>query len=445
MKKNISLSLAAISLGLSLSGPVLFAQEKKTQIDQTTIKEVIHSIDTIIQRNYVYPDKGALIVKFLNNQYKKGKYKNLTDPVQLTDKITTDILSVQNDKHLRIEYNPQLEKDIIKFNSSISDKDKITELDIAKEKSQNFYFKKLEILPSNIGYMEFTNFALSSNEARKIIQSAMQFLSNTDALIIDLRNNRGGSGASNNILGYFFDHRTKTGRTFNRIQNTWTDSFVESPENGENLRMKMPVYILVSKKTFSAAEGFAYTLLTLRNAKVVGNSTSGGAHLTRSFSLGNGFVGFIPYLRHENEKTHTDWEGTGVVPDILSDSPLLTAQNEILKDKLKTANNQEKSKIQWLIHYNESQIADIKIDSSQMEKYTGRFAEFEITKQDSQLYFRDVNQNSKVPFPMIAISQTLFQIGGDYQIEFINLSNDKFQAVNMSWSDGWSEKIDRTP
>lgn len=445
MKKIFTLSLIAISLGFSLSGSQLFAQQKNIQIDKTTIKQVIQSMDTVIQRNYVYPDKAVFIVKFLNEQHKKGKYTQLTDPGKFANKVTEDIRSIQDDKHVRIEYDPQLEKDIIRFNSSDPDKNKITEADIAREKQQNFYFKKLEILPSNIGYMEFTNFALPSDEAQKIIHPAIQFLSNTDALIIDLRNNRGGSGESNNILGYFFSTRTKTGRSFNRIKNTWTDHFVEMNENTKGLQMKMPIYILTGRKTFSAAEGFAYTLQTLRGAKVIGNPTSGGAHLTRSFSLGNGFVGFIPYLRSENEKTKTDWEGTGVIPDIQSDSPLITAQNEILQQKLTTASDQEKPKIQWLIRYYQSQISDIKIDITQLDKYTGRFAEFEITKQNNQLYFRDVNQPDKTTFPMIPISKTLFQVGGDYQLEFINESGNQFQAVNISWNDGWTEKINRNP
>lgn len=208
--------------------------------------------------------------------------------------------------------------------------------------------------------------------------------------------------------------------------------------------MKMPVYLLTGKKTFSAAEGFAYTLQTLYGARVIGSTTSGGAHLTRSFSLGKGFVGFIPYLRSENEKTHTDWEGTGIIPDLQTDTPLLTAQNEILKNKLKVANSNEKAQIQWLINYNQSQMTNSKVNSSQLDKYIGHFAEFEITKQDNQLYFRDINQKNKLAFPMIGISQTLFQVERDYQLEFVHESNGQYQSIIMSWSDGYSEKIDRT-
>ncbi|AYQ34189.1 hypothetical protein DTQ70_19405 [Runella sp. SP2] len=426
---------------LPLLGKTLFAQEKGKQLDGLVIQKSLQSISTAIQEKYVYPDKALLITNFLTSQYKLGKYSQLTSLKDLADNLTEDIHSIHHDKHLRIEYDIKLEQDIIRFNNSQEGKKEITELDISNEKSQNFFFRKLEILPSNIGYIEFTNFALPSEEAQKTIRSAMQFLSHTDALIIDLRNNRGGSGKSNNLLGYFFKEKTKTGRNFNRLTNTWTENFIAPAD----FFLDIPVYVLTSKRTFSAAEGFAYILQNQHNAVVVGESTSGGAHLTRSFSLGNGLVGFIPYLRSENEKTHTDWEGTGVIPEVRTEAKnaLLFAHNKLLENKLKNANANEKSKIQWLINYNQSKTATIVLDSAKLARFTGRFAEFEITKQGTNLYFRDVNQSNKTPFQMTPISLTLFQVGEDYQVEFMNESGGQFQSINLSWSDGWAEKIDK--
>jgi len=199
---------------LPMLGKSLFAQEKGTQLDSLVLLKSLQSISTAIQDKYVYPDKALLITNFLTSQHKLGKYSQLTSLKDLADNLTEDIYSIQNDKHLRIEYNIKLEQDIVRFNNSQKGKKEITELDISKEKSHNFFFRKLEILPSNIGYIEFTNFALPSEEAQKTIRSAIQFLSHTDALIIDLRNNRGGSGKSNNLLGYFFKEKTKTGRNF---------------------------------------------------------------------------------------------------------------------------------------------------------------------------------------------------------------------------------------
>ena len=229
-----------------------------------------------------------------------------------------DIRSIYNDAHTRIEYDPQLEKEILQFLSSKEAAVKLSEAGIAKAEKINFYFKKLEILPSNIGYIELTGFASPGLSSIKTIKAAMQFVAHTDALIIDLRNNFGGNGVTaGQIASYFFSTKTYTGRTYNRIENKWTEEFIENKKAITNgLVLNMPVYILTSNRTFSAAEGLAYTLQTLKNAVIIGDTTRGGAHLTRSFSLGNGFVGFIPFTRGENAVTNTDWESTGVIPGI---------------------------------------------------------------------------------------------------------------------------------
>ena len=433
-----------------LCGQLLFAQNKQPpQIDNYTRKAVLQSICNVINSYYVFPDRAKSMSDYIKKQSEAGKYDSLNNPSDFANEVVKDIRSVFNDKHLRIEYNPELEKDIIKFISSKRGADQVSEADIAKDRKKNFYFKKIEILPSNIGYIEFTNFASPSLPARKTVNAAMQFVSNTDALILDLRNNFGGDAAmANEILGYFFNARTYTGKSFNRIENKWVDNYVENKKAvTQGLVLNMPVYILTSNRTFSAAEGLAYTLQSMKNVVIIGDTTRGGAHLTRSFSLGNGFVAFIPYLRGENVKTKTDWEGTGVIPDIKIEESksLLTAQNTILTRKLAVAaNDTEKRKISWLINYYKSTNSDVVADSSNAAKCIGRFAEFEITVKENQLMFRDTNQPNNSQKKLIAITSTLFQVENDYQVEFTIEENGSCNSIKMYWEDGWVETIKRT-
>lgn len=433
-----------------LCGQLLFAQNKQPpQIDGNTRKAVVQSICNAINSYYVFPDRAKSMSDYIKKQSEAGKYDSLNNPSDFANEVVKDIRSVFNDKHLRIEYNPELEKEIIKFISSKRGVDQVSEADIAQDRKKNFYFKKIEILPSNIGYIEFTNFASPSLPARKTVNAAMQFVSNTDALILDLRNNFGGNAAmANEILGYFFNARSYTGKSFNRIENKWVDNYVENKKAvTQGLVLNMPVYILTSNRTFSAAEGLAYTLQSMKNVVIIGDTTRGGAHLTRSFSLGNGFVGFIPYLRGENVKTKTDWEGTGVIPDIKIEESksLLTAQNTILTRKLAAAaNDTEKRKISWLINYYKSTNSDVVADSSNAAKFVGRFAEFEITVKENQLMFRDTNQPNNNPKKLTAITSTLFQVGNDYQVEFIIEENGSCNSIKMYWDDGWVETVKRT-
>lgn len=437
-----------ILLAFLLTGIAAFSQTKP-QIDPAFRKNILRSTGDALNNYYVFPEKGKATSGYINEQYEKGRYDSLNDPKALAGQLTRDIRSVHNDNHIRIEYDPGLEKDILKFLSSKTSAQKVSEADLAKDEQRNFYFKKAEILPSNIGYVEFTGFANPGPSARKTIYAAMQFIAHTDAVIIDLRNNFGGNGTTaDEIAGYFLPARTYSGKSFNRIENKWTEQYIENKKAITNgLSLNMPVYILTSNRTYSAAEGLAYNLKNLRNAIIVGDTTRGGAHLTRSFSLGNGFVAFIPYLRTENAVTKTDWEGKGVTPDLSAEESncLAIAQNAILSKKLAAATSEiEKRKITWIMNYNRSKQSTVVIDPSETLTFTGRFAEFEVSLQEGHLMFRDTNQPGKNYKKMTAIASRFFQVGNDYQVEFIMENNGSYSSIQVSWDDGWSETIKRS-
>jgi C-terminal processing protease CtpA/Prc len=149
----------------------------------------------------------------------------------------------------------------------------------------------------------------------------MAFLANTDAVIIDLRYNGGGvPGVGLLLSSYFFERpvhlhsiewREPGGR---RIEQFWTLPFVPGPRF-----LQQPLFVLTSDRTMSAAESFAYSLQAVGRAKVVGEVSAGGGHAGGEVSLGRGFVAFIPTGRAVNPTTRTNWEGTGVRPDVLVD------------------------------------------------------------------------------------------------------------------------------
>lgn len=445
--KDLTLkTLAAIAV--ILFPLVSLAQGQQPTMPNATKYDVLENICSTIDNYYVFPEKAKVISDHLRKQNKARKYNSKLTPEAFVNQIMGDIRSVHVDRHLRIVFDPELESDIIKFNSSSKGQLDIAEKDILLEKAKNFNFRKLEVLPANIGYIEFTGFSKFSAAASETMRAAMQFVANTDALIIDLRNNFGGDGKlAGEMLSYFFPTRTRTGRSFNRLENTWTDNFIENETAiTGGLLLTMPIYILTSSRTFSAAEGFAYTLQSFGKATIVGTTTRGGAHLTRSFSLGNGFVGFIPYLRGENAITSTDWEGNGVTPDILADeeNSLITAQTEILNRKLASlVDDEERRKIRWLVNFYKSKSTKIELADDEVSNLVGKFSEFEVTANGNQLLFQDVN-NHKTSEALIPITETLFQFRKDYQVEFLLDAKGVCNAIRMYWSDGWVEDTTRT-
>ncbi len=147
--------------------------------------------------------------------------------------------------------------------------------------------------------------------------AAMNFLANTDALIIDLRQYLGGyPGMTALISSYLFgEEPTHLNSIYWRdedvTQQYWTLPYIPGKRFGDK-----PVYVLISKVTFSAGEGFACNLKTRQRATLVGEKTDGGAHPGASYRLHPHFEVFIPVGRAINPIPNANWEGVGVLPDI---------------------------------------------------------------------------------------------------------------------------------
>ncbi|WP_276483001.1 S41 family peptidase [Paraflavitalea pollutisoli] len=412
--------------------------------DTRTKQALVDSLSHALNHYYVYPDKADGMSRHIAQQLRNNRYDSASSAAELANQLNKDLRTIYNDKHLVIRFDPDLQKRIIAFNTT----KRSDPADQQREQRQNYFFRKLEILPSNIGYLEFTNFADTSAAARKTIRAALQFLEHTDAIIIDLRNNYGGNGIlAGEFAGFFFDKKIFGGRSYNRLTNQWTDQWLQNnPAVTQGLYMNMPIYLLTSHRTFSAAEGLAYTLQTLRKATVVGDTTRGGAHLTRSFSLGNGFVGFIPFTRHENAVTHTDWEGTGVLPDVYAseNNSLPQAQKLILQRQLTTTTHEnEQRKIQWQINYLTAQQPAWTPTANELKTLAGEFEEFVFLVRDGQLVCVNKHQSNQTN-RLVSIERNLFQVNASMQVAFFVNDQGLADTVKLYWNDGWVDTIKRT-
>jgi len=113
-------------------------------------------------------------------------------------------------------------------------------------------------------------------------------------------------------------------------QQYWTLPYVP----GKRLDTK-PAYVLTSKQTFSGAEEFTYDLQNLKRATVVGETTCGGAHLVRGERIDAHFVVGVPFAKAINPVSKTNWEGTGVEPDVkVPADQALEAAQKLAREKL---------------------------------------------------------------------------------------------------------------
>ncbi len=160
--------------------------------------------------------------------------------------------------------------------------------------TESFEFK---ILPGNVAYAAFNTFG--DEQVVKQFESVFDSLKQTDALIIDLRNNGGGSGSVGyGILNFLTDNPYKTSRwrtrsyrptfrAWKRAEQWYGDSAQEQTPSGTKLYAK-PVVVLTSPRTASAAEDFLVAFDYMKRGKIIGEPTAGTTGQPLFFNLPGG-------------------------------------------------------------------------------------------------------------------------------------------------------------
>jgi hypothetical protein len=283
-------------------------------IDAATRAAIIASAIKNLNEAYVFPEVAKKMEQALRERVANKEYDNITSAMALAGRLTADLQAVSHDKHLRVRYShePIAERQ----HAEEATAEEIEQFKTYLRQS-NFGFEKVERLPGNVGYLDLRGFN-PAEFAADTGAAAMNFLANTDALIIDLRRNGGGDPAMVAFLtSYIFGAEpVHLNDLYFRPEDTthqwWTLPHVPGKRFGD----KKEVYVLTSKRTFSAAEEFTYNLKNLKRATIIGETTGGGAHPGGGRRLSAHFQMFVPSGRAINPISKTNWEGTGVEPDV---------------------------------------------------------------------------------------------------------------------------------
>ncbi|NMF63212.1 peptidase [Brasilonema octagenarum UFV-E1] len=289
-------------------------------IDPKVGVQIIETLISFLDK-YIFPEVAQRMKSQFRTHLQNGNYADITSAIKLAEVLTQQMQTISSDRHLQVFYS-------YKPLPSLNEQGKPTAPEEQQRKRryarwQNFGFYKVERLAGNIGYLDLRAFVPPELSGETAI-AAMNFLSNTEALIIDLRQNGGGSPDTVALIStYLFDHQLvhlnnlhwreqdANGVYYERVQQYWTLPYVPGQRY-----LDKDVYVLTSSFSFSAAEEFANNLKQLKRATIVGEVTGGGAHPGDFLLLSDHFDVFIPTGRSVNPITQRNWEGTGVEPDI---------------------------------------------------------------------------------------------------------------------------------
>jgi retinol-binding protein 3 len=326
------------SFSLQALPPGASASALSFTIDAATRARVIDGAIANLNEFYVFPDIAKKMEDALRTRQKRGEYDSITDGEVFASTLTQNLQEVSHDKHLRVNFSP------LPLPENPPGHNPRDDAEFRKQMERmNCGFDKVEILPGNIGYLKFNMFA-DPEVCGPTAVAAMNFLGNVDAIIFDLRENGGGDPKMIALIStYLFSEPTHLNDLWERKGNAthqyWTLPYVP----GKRLEGK-PAYVLTSKRTFSGAEEFSYNLKNLKRATIVGETTGGGAHPVAGHRIDEHFMIGVPFARAINPISKTNWEGTGVEPDVkVAAADALSTAQKLAEDRL-TSNQQAATK-----------------------------------------------------------------------------------------------------
>lgn len=285
----------------------------QSSLDDATKSQTVTALVKAMDDDYFFPNLAREVEAALQQKLTSGAYATCGDGPSFAKQLTEDMRAICHDAHLHVSFSETALPERTK-------RDQPTDAEVAKmkhmDKVMNAGFEDVKRLAGNVGYIDFRMFADPSSAAAPI-RAAMDFVSNTDALIFDIRGNHGGDPETVRLLcSYLFDSKPvhlndilfEKGKKKTEF---WTLKSVPGSRYAGR-----DVYVLTGPQTGSGAEEFAYDLQNLHRATIVGQSTWGGANPGGFERLNDHFSAFIPVGQAQNPYTKTNWEGVGVQPDV---------------------------------------------------------------------------------------------------------------------------------
>lgn len=270
--------------------------------------KVIHAAAELIEARYVDAQKAQKIAKALRES--NARWQEPRQPETFAKDATSFFRTVSNDGHLGLSYSTEVipeEQGEAVFSAS--------EMERWYGSQINHGIERIERLPDNIMLLDLRVFPPPSM-AGDVFSAAMTVVAQADALIIDLRKNGGGAETANLLAGYLLEPGSPLSGAYDRPTDTRT--YISSPAwvPGRRYGSKKPLYILISRKTFSAAEAVAYDLQALKRAVIIGEVTGGGAHPFEYRRVHPHFAVDLPEAKSINPVTGSNWQDIGVKPDV---------------------------------------------------------------------------------------------------------------------------------
>lgn len=438
-------SLAGIILPL-LSTLISFsslAQRSDRNINEKEKTEIVAKVISILKVKYIFPEMVPLIQKTINEKLEKGQYSKFVTAEEFLKNLNADLETLSNDRHVNVFFDPVMVKQIQISEMDTSSVVPMSPAYLARAKFENFMIRDVERLDGNVGYFKFNKF-LELQIAKPALVSAMELLTHSSAIIIDLRQNGGGFAQTTEfLLNYFLPDSTVIGSFTSKLDNTTKELFISRDPSVKKFPADVSVYILTSKRTSSAAEAFAYTLQAFKRATIIGDTTNGEANPGYRFALNPEMYLMVPTSINTNAITKTNWQGIGVIPDIkiTSQTAFIQAQAVAYKNLASSSKDEElRSFYDWKAVGLQAEVNPTKLSEVELRIYEGSYADSRrISFENGVLYYQRLGISEKRK--LIPITKDIFALEAApyFRVRFIKNENGKTIALEGMYDDGKKE------
>jgi tetratricopeptide (TPR) repeat protein len=327
--RNISVAAAALWL---VFGCVI-AQQPGRSADRAYKDVVLRKVAELVENKYVLADKAKGFADAFRAKGASGAYDAFLDDKEFAAAVSADLVSITRDKHMNLRVIESSEIGEV----AVSPLHHPVRFARLREK-ENTGFARLEMIEPGVGLLELRRF-YSFDQAKDMAQAAMSFLAAANAIIIDVRENGGGSG--DYLSSFFLPYPAQLSGLYTRADDTLTETWTRR-DIGMKPRTDVPLFILIGPRTFSAAEYFAYDMQSRKRATLVGEPTGGGAHNIDLFRVDDRFELSVSTGRAVSPVTGGNWEGIGVLPDV--PAPAASALEQALPLAKEAAERFDKAK-----------------------------------------------------------------------------------------------------
>jgi len=441
IKKRTGEIVAGIAVLAALpvlaQAPVTGNPNALLRLDAYSRARVVRKTAELVEKNYVHPALAEQVAAELRSALRRRVYDDHSEPADLAAALTRQL--EVHDRHFWVGWSPPGEVEPVNADPH-SDETGGSWREWSR--LQNFGFRRVDVLPGNVGYLDlrfFEDAAIAGDTAT----GAMAFLANADAVIVDVRHNGGGEPSMVQLLvSYFMEPEPVQYNSFVWRGETGTRQLWTLPYLPGKRMPSVPLYVVTSARTGSAAEAFAYSLQALGRATIIGRTTGGAAHPGETFDIGDGFSIFISTGAPVNPITGANWERVGVKPDVEADSleAVEVAHHDALTVLLEGADSDiERREISWAIDALEATSRPVSPDPSVLAEYPGTYGNREIRLSEGRLTYQRARRAIRTMVPLE--EKDLFVLEGvdGFRIQFERDESGSVIRIVDMWSDGHTE------